>query len=205
MIELQFVSKNKHKLLEILSLIKTMNADDIIKVVLSPLPKIEIQSNDLVEVVRFAAQYLAEKGYTNFFIEDSGLFIEALNGFPGPYSNFVFKTIGLEGILKLLRGVSNRKAYFMSAIALSFRGEIKVFIGKVEGEISHEKRGKRGFGFDPIFIPIGSNKTFAEMKLEEKNKFSHRAKAVKSMIEYLMQTLTSNFHGNSVANIKNYD
>ena len=93
----------------------------------------------------------------------------------------------------------------MSAIALSFRGEIKVFTGKVEGEISHEKRGERGFGFDPIFIPLGSSKTVAEMELEEKNNFSHRAKSVKNMIKYLLEVLTSNPHSNSIANIEYYD
>ena len=119
-------------------------------------------------------------------VEDAGLFIEALKGFPGPYSSYVYKTLGVQGILKLMEGVKRREAYFLSAIAYAEPGlEPKVFLGKVEGFIVPEARGSKGFGFDPIFQPKGSEKTFAEMGVEEKNRFSHRAKALSALAEWL--------------------
>jgi len=133
---------------------------------------LEPQGSDLEEIARKSAEMLAEKIREPFFIEDSGLFIEALGGFPGPYSSFVFKTIGNEGILKLMDGVSNRKAYFLAVIAYFDGEKVLTFKGRVEGRIAEEMRGKGGFGFDPIFEYSG--RTFAEMGEEEKNKVSHR-------------------------------
>ncbi len=136
---------------------------------------LEPQGSDLEEIARLSALMLAEKIDGKFFIEDSGLFIEALKGFPGPYSSYVFKTIGNEGILKLMEGVENRKAYFKAVVAYYDGKEVHTFTGIVEGEISSEIRGSEGFGYDPIFLYQG--KTFAEMKTEEKNKVSHRKRA----------------------------
>ncbi|HIP25754.1 MAG TPA: XTP/dITP diphosphatase [Archaeoglobus profundus] len=143
---------------------------------------LEPQSKDLEYIARKSAELLVEKVKKPFFIEDSGLFIEALNGFPGPYSSYVFKTIGNEGILKLMEGIKNRKAYFLSVIAFFDGREIKIFKGRVDGVIATEMRGDKGFGFDPIFEYNG--RTFAEMG-EEKNVVSHRSKALRALFEYV--------------------
>ena len=147
--------------------------------------KLEIQSSSLEEIIKYAADYLFKMNFCNFFIEDAGLFIDHLNGFPGPYSSYVYKTIGVDGILKLMDGISNRSAYFLSVVGLCFKDVIKIFVGEVKGKISLEARGEKGFGFDPIFIPEGYEETFAQMDLEKKNSMSHRAKALRKMAEYL--------------------
>jgi len=134
----------------------------------------EPQGFNLEEIAIKSAEKLVGKIKAPFFIEDSGLFIEALNGFPGPYSSYVFKTIGNGGILKLMEGVPNRRAYFKSVIAYFDGSKITLFDGVVEGRISSEIRGNKGFGFDPIFLY--GDKTFAEMG-EEKNRVSHRRRA----------------------------
>jgi len=137
---------------------------------------LEPQGSDLEEIARKSAEMLAKELDVPFFIEDSGLFIEALNGFPGPYSSYVFKTIGNEGILKLMKDVKDRRAYFLAVIAFFDGKEIKTFKGRVDGEIAEEMRGDKGFGFDPIFLYNG--KTFAEISGNEKNIISHRKDAL---------------------------
>jgi len=115
-------------------------------------------------------------------VEDTGLFIDALNGFPGALAAYVHKSIGLQGILKLLEGVENRKAHFDAAVAYGAPpGRIWVFTGRVYGRISLKEAGSGGFGFDPLFVPEGFDKTFAEMSLEEKSKISHRALAFRRL------------------------
>lgn len=122
----------------------------------------------------------------NFFIEDSGLFVEALNGFPGVYSAYVFKTLGYKGLLKLMEGEENRRAYFESVVGLSFKGEVKIFRGRVYGTIAEKPQGDKGFGYDPIFIPDGYNLTFAQSP-EIKNRVSHRKRALEQMLAYLLE------------------
>ncbi|WP_457548820.1 XTP/dITP diphosphatase [Archaeoglobus sp.] len=143
---------------------------------------LEPQGKDLEEIAKISAKLLANEIDKPFFLEDSGLFIQALNGFPGPYSSYVFKTIGNEGILKLMNGVEDRSAYFLAVIAFWDGEKVLTFKGKVEGKIAKEMRGDKGFGFDPIFEYNG--KTFAEMG-EEKNEVSHRRRALESFFEYL--------------------
>jgi XTP/dITP diphosphohydrolase len=118
--------------------------------------------------------------------EDAGFFVEALQGFPGPYSSYVYRKLGVEGILKLMKDVTERRAYFCSALAYSSGGHCFCFEGKVRGTVSLSPRGARGFGFDPIFIPIDADgRTFAEMEVGEKNRFSHRAIAFRKFFEWL--------------------
>ena len=117
-------------------------------------------------------------------MEDSGLFIDALNGFPGPYSSYVFRTLGNRGIVKLLDGMENRKAYFLSVVAYADGCEIRSFTGKVKGNISREIRGGEGFGFDPVFEVSG--KTFGEVSIKEKNEISHRKHAFESFFTWFM-------------------
>lgn len=144
----------------------------------------EIQVDNLEEVAEFGIEFLMKRMNGNVMIEDSGLFTQALNGFPGVYSAYVFKSIGNSGILKLMDGVKDRKAYFKSVIAF-YDGEVNFFEGKCHGHISECTRGKEGFGYDPIFIPEGCKKTFGEMKKKEKSEYSHRGKAVSKLREFL--------------------
>jgi len=142
----------------------------------------EIQDDDVENVAKTVAVEAARNSNLPIIVEDSGLFVTALNGFPGPYSSYVYRTIGVEGILKLMEKIDNRNAYFKSAIAFCTPQSTKpvCFIGEVHGKIAFKARGDSGFGFDPIFEPEnGGGKTFAEMNLEEKNQFSHRAKALR--------------------------
>jgi XTP/dITP diphosphohydrolase len=143
---------------------------------------LEPQGNDLEEIARLSAELLAKEIEKPFFLEDSGLFIPALKGFPGPYSSYVFKTIGNEGVLKLMKGVEDRRAYFLAVVAFWDGEKVLTFKGRVDGTIAREMRGEKGFGFDPIFEYNG--KTFAEMG-EEKNEVSHRRKALEKFFEYL--------------------
>jgi len=149
----------------------------------------EIQNNKLETIALKSCKRILQKepslNNKNFFLEDAGLFIEALDGFPGPYSSYVFKTIGNEGILKLMEEEKNRRAFFKSVIAYYSNNETKIHTGKTEGEIIHNMRGEKGFGFDPIFQPTNSNATFAEMSLETKNLYSHRQKSLRELLTSL--------------------
>jgi len=148
----------------------------------------EVQADTLEEVAEYGVKWLAEKIRGPFFLDDSGLFVEALNGFPGVYSAYVYKTLGCAGILKLLEGETNRRAYFKSVVAY-WDGELHLFTGRVDGEITTEPRGSGGFGFDPIFKPDGFDQTFAEMTTEEKNEISHRGRALRAFAQWLRENL----------------
>ncbi|RLI22214.1 non-canonical purine NTP pyrophosphatase, RdgB/HAM1 family [Candidatus Bathyarchaeota archaeon] len=178
-----FATSNIHKFQEAKKILAEYNiATAMIKIKV-----IEIQDENLEKIAETSALDAATKCNLPVIVEDAGLFINALNGFPGPYSSYVNKTIGVEGILKLMKNVEDRTAYFFSVVAFHDPATsiMKIFHGKVEGKIAKEARGKSGFGFDPIFIPIdGDGRTFAEMKTEEKNKFSHRAKALRKFAEW---------------------
>ncbi|MGB9854272.1 MAG: XTP/dITP diphosphatase [Candidatus Bathyarchaeales archaeon] len=154
---------------------------------------IEIQSESLEEIAKTSALYAFEKCSLPLIVEDAGLFVEALNGFPGPYSSYVYKTIGNEGLLKLMSNVENRRARFQSVVAY-FSEELKspmCFKGEALGEITTKvQKENSGFGFDPIFKPANSDKTFSEMCIMEKNKLSHRARALKSFAEWYKRELT---------------
>jgi XTP/dITP diphosphohydrolase len=141
--------------------------------------KHEIQDNDLSKIASFAAEAAARESKHSVVAEDAGFFVQALNGFPGPYSSYVFEKLGVQGILKLMRNVSRREAFFSSAVAYSKDGCDSIcFEGAVKGTVSSAPKGSRGFGFDPIFIPTqGDGRTFAELEIEEKNRLSHRAAA----------------------------
>ncbi|HEC95047.1 MAG TPA: XTP/dITP diphosphatase, partial [Thermoplasmatales archaeon] len=146
----------------------------------------EIQADTLEEVAFFAVKYLETRFSSPFFLEDAGLFIDALNGFPGVYSAYVFRSIGCEGILKLLEGIDERTAFFKSVIAYKEPGDKPLFFqGVCRGTIAYEKRGNHGFGYDPIFIPEGSIETFGEMEVEVKNSYSHRGRSLQQFIKHI--------------------
>lgn len=179
---LVFVTSNKHKFLEAKEIAAKLGVEIIHKSV----EYREIQSDSLEEIVRLGALESLEKLGLPCFVEDAGLFVESLKGFPGPYSKFAFLTIGNEGILKLMAGVTNRRAEFRSAIGFCRPGDQpRVFVGVCPGRITMEPRGSGGFGFDPIFEPEGGGgKTFSEMSTEEKNSFSHRGRALTAFIKW---------------------
>ena len=148
----------------------------------------EIQADTLEEVAEYGVRWLAERIKEPFFLDDSGLFIPALSGFPGVYSAYVYKTLGIKGILKLMEGVEDRRAHFKSIVAY-WDGELHIFEGRVEGVITEEPRGTGGFGFDPVFKPTGFDKTFAEMTTDEKNRISHRGRALNGFASWLKENL----------------
>lgn len=141
----------------------------------------EIQSSDLEEVVRKGIDSLKDRGLSNFIIDDSGLFIDALDGFPGVWSAYVQKTIGNKGILKLMDRIPNRTARFKCCIGCNISGKDIIVTGVCEGMILNDEKGDGGFGFDPIFSHDGSV-SFAELPTSEKNQFSHRGNAVRLLI-----------------------
>ena len=145
----------------------------------------EIQCDTLEEVVQNAMDWLSGKVEGDFLIDDSGLFISSLGGFPGVYSSYVFHTVGCEGILKILEGVEDRDAEFRCCFGLHWHGEDKLFSGVSPGTMTKNERGEGGFGYDPIFVPSGHQKTFAEISTEEKNELSHRGKALEKVLEFL--------------------
>lgn len=149
-------------------------------------PYPEIRHERVEEVAKEGAKYVFQKVKKAVIVEDTGLYIEALSGFPGSYSKFVFQKIGNKGILKLLEEEENRKARFISAVAYCDEKEVKIFVGKIKGTISRKIKGKRGFGYDPIFLPEGQKKTFAE-DYELKEKISHRKKAFEKFCEWMSE------------------
>jgi len=172
---IQFVTKNKGKFDEA----ARIALDYGIRLAQVRLDKCEIQADDLRKIATVSAeQALLEVGASAILTEDAGLFIESLDGFPGPYSSYVYRTLGVGGILKLLEKIRKREAYFACVVAYCCRDYTKCFDGVVNGKISLKARGGQGFGFDPIFIPSqGDRRTFAEMGIDQKNRFSHRALA----------------------------
>jgi len=179
-----FVTGNVHKFDEARKVLAEYN----VATVMLNLEAIEIQDNSLENIAKASAADASKKSNLPVFVEDAGLFVKALKGFPGPYSSYVFQTLGTKGILKLMQNENKRDAYFLSVVAFSNLQqnlEPKCFQGMVEGKVTYEDRGKQGFGFDPIFQPFGGNgKTFAEMTTQEKNKYSHRAQALKKFAKW---------------------
>ena len=149
----------------------------------------EIQSDSLKEIAQTSAINAFKLSHLPIFVEDAGLFIDALNGFPGPYAAYIYKTIHNNGILKLMENVPIRQAKFQSVIAYCDQTmcEPECFDGESKGKITlneRKRQGKTAFGFDPIFQPDESSKSFAEMTIEEKNGFSHRAEAIRKLAEW---------------------
>lgn len=180
-----FVTSNRHKFEEA----SELAARHGIELEHRDTPYIEIQADELEQVVRPGVQQACALLRQPCFAEDAGLFVRVLQGFPGPYSNFVFRTLGNKGLLKLMSGEKDRRAEFRSAVGYCEPGEKpKVFTGKVEGTIALEARGMHGFGFDPVFVASeGDGRTFAEMSMNEKNRLSHRARAIEAFFKWYKQ------------------
>ena len=175
--DLFFVSSNNHKYQEAKIILDSLGINlGFLKSNLE-----EIQSNSLDTIAIAKARDAFSKFKKPLIIEDDGLFIDSIDGFPGPYSSYVFKTIGNKGILNLLK--TNRKAKFVSIITYCDKMNLQSFEGKLNGKISKIQKGA-GWGYDPIFIPNNSKKTFAE--INNKNKLSHRYKALKKFSNWYL-------------------
>lgn len=189
--QLVFASHNKNKIKEISELIPA-------SIILKGLSDINC-NEDIPETADtiegnaiLKAQYIFNNYHLNCFADDSGLEVEALNGEPGVYSARYAgepknDENNIQKLLLKLKGNENRNAQFKTVIALILNGKKYQFEGIIRGKIIDEKRGSHGFGYDPVFIPEGYDRTFAEMEFLEKNRISHRAIAVKKLIEFLNQ------------------
>lgn len=177
--DLFFVSSNKKKFQEVKIILGSFGIRiGFIKLILD-----EIQSDSIKKIAIKKAQNAFLKCKKPLIIEDAGLFINSLGGFPGQYSSFVFQTIGNKGILDLMK--TNKTAKFVSIITYCDKKTIKTFEGKIEGKISKSQKGD-GWGYDPIFIPKNSSKTFAELK--NKNDLSHRYLSLKKFSNWYLHT-----------------
>lgn len=176
-----FATSNQHKVKEANKIGKKFEIEFL--QLEEPYP--EIRDEDVSKVAEEGAKFLFEKIKKPLVVEDTGLFIEALNGFPGSYSAFVFKKIGNQGILQLLKEKRNRRAEFISAVGYCSSEVVKIFQGLVKGTITREVKGDAGFGYDPIFIPEGQSKTFAEDPVM-KNTVSHRRKAFEKFCKWIV-------------------
>ncbi len=188
--KLVFATNNSNKLKEVqamLSDIQLLKLTDINCTEDIPETSTTIAGNAIQKI-----NYLTTNYKVDGFADDTGLEVEALNGEPGVYSARYAgedkSTIAnMNLLLEKLSVHNNKKARFITVIALNLNGEQHVFEGICEGKIIHQQRGNKGFGYDPIFIPNGFDKTFAEMTLEEKAQISHRGKAVRKLICFLNQ------------------
>jgi XTP/dITP diphosphohydrolase len=153
---------------------------------------VEIQADTTSEVAAFSSRRAAAAAGRPVLVEDAGLFVDSLNGFPGPFSSYAFKTLGVEGVVALLRSSQPgkgkaRAARFVSSLAYCEPlGDPRLFEGSARGTITSRPRGKKGFGFDPIFLTDGGGKTFGELTLEEKCAVSHRGDALRKFAKWYL-------------------
>lgn len=193
--QLIFATNNEHKLKEISALLderyRLLSLKEI--GIVEDIPENE---DTLEGNARAKAMYVYERTGSDCFADDTGLEIDALDGRPGVISA---RYAGPEGnsvnnikkVLEELEGAKERSARFRTVISLILRGKEYQFEGMVNGRIIDEMRGDDGFGYDPVFVPDGYDKTFAEMPLELKNKISHRANALNELVTFLSQLQSS--------------
>ncbi len=186
-----FVTNNKHKLqearqilsgkFEVLSLKEIGFEGDI------PETQPTIEGNAIQKV-----RFIYDRYKTDCFADDTGLIVSALGGEPGVYSaryageNATFED-NMNLLLEKMKDIKDRKAYFVTVIALIKDGKLYTFEGRVDGVITTTPRGEKGFGYDPVFLPDGYDKTFAEMTAEQKNKISHRGRALEKLAGFLLK------------------
>ena len=184
---INFITGNKHKVKEAKGIFEKFG----IQLVHVDLGYPELQGN-LEDVAKFGAKYAANKLERPVIVEDAGLFIKALNWFPGTYSSYVQETLGNNGILKLMEDVDDRYAEFRSVVGYcTLKSEPEIFLGAVSGHIAYEERGNNGFAYDPLFIPDGYDKTFGELTRSKKNEFSHRRRSLEKFAFWLNEHSTS--------------
>lgn len=191
--DLVFASNNQHKVEEVQAIIGS-------KINLKSLNDINCHDeipetgDTFIENAGQKSKFVYERFHLDCFADDSGLEIDALNGEPGVHSAHYSGSRDFQEninlVLNRLEGKTNRKARFKTIISLILEGKEHLFEGIIEGKISISQSGEKGFGYDPIFIPEGYEISFAEMSAEEKNKISHRAKAMEKLIQFLNSQLS---------------
>ncbi|WP_319271585.1 non-canonical purine NTP diphosphatase [uncultured Draconibacterium sp.] len=187
--KLVFATNNNHKLEELQAIL----GDDFTLMSLKDIECFDEIPEEQPTLEGNASQkafYVYNKFGMNCFADDTGLEIDALNGEPGVFSARYAgedknSEANMNKVLEKLAKINERKARFRTVISLVIDGEEKQFEGIVNGEILKEKRGGSGFGYDPVFMPEGFNQSFAEMGLADKNKISHRGRAVQKLVDYL--------------------
>jgi XTP/dITP diphosphohydrolase len=188
-LKLVFATNNRHKLEEVAY--KVNNKFELLTLEdIGCTEDIEETGSTFEENATIKSRYVFDKYHLNCFGDDSGLMVDALNGEPGVYSARYAGEHGnhpanIKKVLEKLNGTENRKARFITVISLIWDGDEHFFEGIVEGKIRHQPAGNGGFGYDPVFQPDGYDITFAEMTMEEKNKISHRARAMEKLISFL--------------------
>ena len=187
--KLVFASNNKNKILEIQSMlpksIQIISLEEINCFEEIPETAETIEGNAILK-----ANYVTQKYGFDCFADDTGLEVEVLNGAPGVYSARYAgeqknANDNMNKLLANLKNQSNRKAQFKTVIALNLNGKQFLFTGICQGEITLEKTGNQGFGYDPIFKPEGFSETFAQLSMQQKGKISHRGKATAQLIDFL--------------------
>ena len=187
--KLVFASNNKNKIQEIQALvpnsIQILSLEEIGCTEDIPETADTIEGNAILK-----ANYVTEKYGYDCFADDTGLEVDSLNGAPGVYSARYAgeqkdANDNMDKLLDELKGKSNRKANFKTVIALNLNGKQNLFTGIIDGKIIEEKIGTNGFGYDPIFVADGFDKTFAELTMEEKSTISHRGIASRKLIDFL--------------------
>ena len=187
--ELIFATHNRHKLEEVTALLRPC---DTVKLPSDFSFNDEIpEDHETIEANSAQkAQFIYQTLQRPVFSDDTGLEVMALNGAPGVYSAR-YAGVGcsfadnMEKLLTALTGIEDRRAYFRTVVTLIIDGQQYQFEGRVDGEILSERHGQGGFGYDPIFRPNGYTLSFAEMDMHTKNTLSHRARAIRSMTEFL--------------------
>ena len=173
-----FVTSNRNKFREVECMLGS-------ELVMKPLDIPEVQAVEVKEVVTEKAKRAYEKIEKPLIVEDTGLYINALNGFPGALTKWMLERVGYEGVCKMLDGYRDRSAYAETCICLNDGKRCRVFSGKVYGTIPRHPRGDNGFGWDRIFVPNGHKKTFGEMGMDQKNSMSMRAEAARKLKQAL--------------------
>ena len=187
-----FASNNQHKLDEVSAILEPTGVEIKGLSAIGFTREIEETGTTFHENAAIKAKAIYDETGMDCFADDSGLEVEALNGEPGVYSA---RYAGQHGnhqannlkLLEALKSQTNRNACFKTVIALMIQGELHYFEGRVDGQITKEIIGEKGFGYDPVFVPNGHHKTFAEMPAEIKNSISHRKRALEAMLGYLSQ------------------
>lgn len=187
-LKLVFATNNQHKLEEVQAMLT--NFDIVSLADINCFEDIPETADTLEGNAILKANYVTEKYGLDCFADDTGLEVDALNNEPGVYSaRYAGEDNNAEAnmakLLKNLENNPNRNAQFKTAIALNIQGKQFIFEGICEGTILTEKRGKSGFGYDPIFMPDGFNTSFAEMEMNEKGNISHRGKAIEKLVTFL--------------------
>ena len=189
MLELVFATNNRNKLIEAQQLlpdtIKLLSLADI-----GCNEEIPETAETLAGNAQLKADYVTQRYGYDCFADDTGLAVAALGGAPGVYSaryagEDCTPEDNIQKLLTELKNTVDKRANFCTVIALNLKGKQHLFEGICEGEILHEKQGEQGFGYDPIFRPLGFATSFAEMTLAEKGQISHRGKAVTKLVAFL--------------------